>query len=85
MDCKVCSHSWCWTCGLSNDHIYHKFTGQVFCAILNNIAFGFELKCHWSVRMLVLFLFALIAPLWGYIVFIIINVIMIYEKVTKDS
>lgn len=43
MECGVCNYSWCWSCGLSTDSLFHEFTFEgKFCEFINYQVFGFD-------------------------------------------
>ena len=72
MTCYVCKHDWCWTCGLSRRHPFHRIqlisneTGIV-CELINNIANNSgerDRMCIKSlpIRYFLMFIVCIIAP-----------------------
>ena len=62
MHCTICSYSWCWTCGFGDNHCFHTVMfGGMFCQLFN-LAFGFEIDLHWTIRFLIAILAIPLAP-----------------------
>ena len=40
MNCGVCEHRWCWSCGFPLNHWMH-YSGNPGCELLNSYAFGY--------------------------------------------
>lgn len=54
MNCAICGHSWCWTCGFPEKHWFHTVLfGGILCQLFNTFTFGFELKIHWIFRLII--------------------------------
>ena len=63
MYCTVCSHNWCWTCGFPEKHFFHSVMfGGFLCGALNAFSFGFEVKIHWTLRLIITILAITFAP-----------------------
>ena len=64
MNCPICLHDWCWTCGYPSDHLFHSywFFGGVLCQLFNAVSFGFEMPIHWVFRFLLTILSIPLAP-----------------------
>ncbi len=39
MDCLMCYHTWCWTCGYPKGHFFHIITNEYICKMINNMSF----------------------------------------------
>lgn len=75
--CTICHHSWCWTCGFPEKHIFHStmFNG-LLCRLVNQFTFGFEhgKSLHWTIRFILTIIAFCLAPaifilIWLYMYF----------------
>lgn len=58
MKCAMCSHHWCWTCGLDYYSPLHRATGGGFlCEIIGKISFREFRKCTKVLLLLLLIIF----------------------------
>jgi uncharacterized membrane protein len=72
MTCYVCKHDWCWTCGLSRRHCFHRMqivTGEtgILCEFVNAVAHRYGnrnemLIKSMAVRYFLIFILCLIGP-----------------------
>ena len=88
MSCANCYHQWCWVCGYSQDHWFHKIggvfiEGQVLCGVINGWAMGFELNAHWILRVLLMILILCLFPLAYAIGFSAYVFMSVWEKSEK--
>lgn len=73
MYCGVCQYSWCWTCGSASYNWFHKIQGSgFFCDCVNGLAFGFDVKIHWALRLLLSLLCIAFMPIIGIIAFTVL-------------
>jgi len=80
MHCSMCKYDWCWTCGFAKDSSIHKITGNgIPCKLINAFTFGFECKfCHWTLRLIVSTLVAVLLPALIYIACVVLFTWAIY-------
>ncbi len=58
MKCAVCSHHWCWTCGLDYYSRFHGFIGvRLLCETIGKISFREFGKCTKILLLLLLIIF----------------------------
>ena len=66
MNCAICGHDWCWTCGYPRNHwLFHGVMLKgFFCEFLNAITFGFDSSwnIHWTLRYSLTLLAIIFAP-----------------------
>lgn len=68
MECSLCEYSWCWTCGIRQDHWLHSISGDgQLCQIINFLVFGFDQTMSKCCRIFVTILLVIFFPVILYV------------------
>lgn len=63
MHCSICTHSWCWSCGLQDDNWWHNLTDDILCGVFNSY---FQLKIPFFVKVILALLAIPLSPLLAF-------------------